>query len=141
MFSLQWVHHYHRSIDHEESAMSTELVCWKCGLNLKDVPLPIGRRADCLACGAELHVCRLCRHYDTRKAKQCRELAAEEVKNKTRANFCDWFQPQTGAFNTAAASDTNSHNPLDALFSNSSEVRSSPETDPRNALDKLFGKD
>ncbi len=119
--------------------MSTELVCWKCGASLKDIPQPLGRRAECLACGAELHVCRLCRHYDTRKAKQCRELAADEVKNKTQANFCEWFQPGAGAFNGAAAGGTTTSNPLDDLFGGSPATQT--KSDAIGELDKLFGKD
>jgi|JFJP01.1.fsa_nt_gi ribosome-binding protein aMBF1 (putative translation factor) len=119
--------------------MNSELVCWKCGASLKALPLPLGRRAECLACGAELHVCRLCRHFDTRKAKQCRELAADEVKNKTRANFCDWFQPKAGAFGANAASTSAQPNPLDSLFGGASTTQ--PTADTRSELDKLFGKD
>ena len=98
--------------------MSDELQCWKCGASLRAQPLPLGRRAECLACHAELHVCRMCRHYDPAKAKQCRERAADEVRDKTRANFCDWFQPRPGAHATATAN---------------------PGGDPRSELDKLFG--
>lgn len=121
--------------------MSAELECWKCGASLKALPLPLGRRAECLACGAELHVCRLCRHYDTGKAKQCRELAADEVKNKTRANFCDWFQPKGGAYETKAANAAGAAtaaNPLDALFGGGASAK--PVSDARSELDKLFGK-
>jgi len=118
--------------------MSTELVCWQCGASLKALPLPLGRRAECLACGAELHVCRLCRHYDTRKAKQCRELAADEVKNKTRANFCDWFQPKAGAFDANVTAASVHTNPLDSLFGGGSSVK--PVSDARSELDKLVGK-
>ncbi len=119
--------------------MSAELVCWKCGASLKAQPLPLGRRAECLACGAELHVCRLCRHYDTSKAKQCRERAADEVKDKTRANVCDWFQARPAAYSAAAADQSASGNPLDSLFGGSSA--SKPAADTRSELDKLFGKD
>jgi hypothetical protein len=94
-----------------------ELFCWKCGANLKSVPQPFGRRAECLACAAELHVCRMCRHYDPGKAKQCREPVADPPGEKTRANFCDWFQPGGGEQSAA----------------------SSPAADARKALDDLFG--
>ena len=46
------------------------IVCWKCGASLADLSLPFGRRDECRACRAELHVCRMCRFYDTRKAKR-----------------------------------------------------------------------
>lgn len=118
--------------------MSIAAVCWKCGASLQDVPQPLGRRAECLACGAELHVCRQCRHYDPGKAKQCRELAADEIKDKTRANFCEWFQ--TGAGTTTASSHaTGGRAGLDALFG--APAAPAPAADSRSELDRLFGKD
>ena len=114
------------------------LQCWKCGASLAGVPLPLGRREVCPSCQAELHVCRMCRHYDARRAGQCRELAADEVKNKTRANFCDWFQPKAAAFIADTSSGTSRGNPLDELFGSSSAAR--PKSDAKSELDKLFGK-
>lgn len=96
--------------------MSDELQCWKCGADLAALPLPLSRRADCLACHAELHVCRMCRHYDTSKAKQCRERAAEEVSEKRRANFCDWFQPRAKVQPKASDTATDARAKLAALF-------------------------
>ncbi|MBV8497036.1 MAG: hypothetical protein JO361_09665, partial [Gammaproteobacteria bacterium] len=49
-------------------------------------------------CRAELHVCRMCVDYDTHIAKHCREPTAEEVNDKTRANFCDHFKPRPAAY-------------------------------------------
>ena len=51
----------------------------------------IGRRDVCPSCGADLHCCLSCKHYDRSVSKQCREPAAEPVKEKARANFCDFF--------------------------------------------------
>lgn len=118
--------------------MSDELMCWKCGASLEDLPQPLGRRAECPACGAELHVCRQCRHHDTAKAKQCRELAADEIKNKTRANFCEWFQARAGAFSTLTSSAGGGRSALDELFGGSNPA--GPASDTRSELDKLFGK-
>ncbi|KAF0102265.1 MAG: hypothetical protein FD187_548 [bacterium] len=117
--------------------MSIALACWKCGADLKDLPQPLGRRAECLACGAELHVCRQCRHYDSGKAKQCRELAADEVREKTRANFCEWFQASTGA--PAAGATASGSASLDVLFGGPAAPERS--ADARSELDRLFGKD
>jgi ribosome-binding protein aMBF1 (putative translation factor) len=109
-------------------------VCWKCGAELKDVPMPLARRAECPACQAELHVCRMCRHYDTTKAKHCREPMADEVKDKTRANFCEWLQVRADAYAVAAAKPRQAA--LDALFGTEDTT---PAVDPRRALDDLFG--
>jgi hypothetical protein len=78
--------------------MPDELVCWRCGESLADLPLPLARLAECPACRIELHVCRMCRHYDTSVAKSCREPVAEEVSDKERANFCGWFMPRPGTY-------------------------------------------
>jgi hypothetical protein len=111
-----------------------ELTCWRCGGNLKAVPLPYGRRAECPACRAELHVCRMCRHYAPGKAKQCLEPMSEDIKDKTRGNFCDWFQPapaQSGQPAVATNRDA-----LADLFGGSPATESEPA---RKTLDDLFG--
>lgn len=113
------------------------LFCWKCNADLKAVPQPFGRRAECPACAAELHVCRMCRHYDTAKAKQCREPVAEPVNDKTRANFCDWFQPRPGTWQQAAV--TASQSALDDLFGGTGSASPKTPDAARKALDDLFG--
>lgn len=117
-----------------------ELNCWKCGANLKAVPLPYGRRAECPACRAELHVCRMCRHYAPGKAKQCMEPMAEEVKDKTRANFCEWLQPgpaaQTGSTQPGKAAPGSNRSGLDELFGAGPSETAKPD---RKTLDDLFG--
>ncbi len=78
--------------------MAHDLVCWKCGTSLAELTLPLRRLDECPQCRAELHVCRMCVDYDTRVAKHCREPTAEEVSDKTHANFCDHFKPRPGAY-------------------------------------------
>ena len=78
--------------------MSHALRCWKCGASLAQLSLPLRRIDECRGCGAELHVCRMCEFYDTAVAKSCRETIAEEVKDKQRANFCDYFRPTDKAW-------------------------------------------
>ncbi len=117
--------------------MSIQLTCWKCGADLKDLPQPLGRRAECPVCGAELHVCRQCRHYDTGKAKQCRELAADEIQDKTRANFCEWFQAGAGSHRQSDGKEKD-RSALDALFGG--PAKSDGPSNTRSELDRLFGK-
>jgi hypothetical protein len=88
--------------------MSHDLVCWKCGVALAALSLPLRRLDECPKCRAELHVCRMCVDYSTSVAKHCREPTAEEVRDKTSANFCDHFKPRSNAYtppNTAAVSE------------------------------------
>jgi hypothetical protein len=78
--------------------VSHDIACWKCGASLSELSLPFMRRDVCKACGADLHVCRLCKDYDPRVAHACREPTVEEQRDKERANFCDHFTPRAGAF-------------------------------------------
>ncbi len=97
--------------------MSTDLVCWRCGASLALFSLPLRRLEECPACRAQLHVCRLCRSYDARLARKCREDDAEEVKHKDQANFCDYFRPRPGAFDAAlAAAEQQARDQLAGLF-------------------------
>jgi hypothetical protein len=50
-----------------------------------------GRRDVCPACGADLRSCRNCRFYDRAASKQCRETVSELVREKEKANYCDYF--------------------------------------------------
>jgi len=97
--------------------MDHGLRCWKCGASLADYSLPLRRLEECRACSAELHACRMCDFYDTSKAKHCREPVAEEVKDKTVANFCDYFRPSPAAYRPEALSAAErARAELEALF-------------------------
>lgn len=49
-------------------------------------------REVCPLCGSDLHVCLNCIFYDEGKANKCREAQAEYVREKDRANYCDYFR-------------------------------------------------
>ncbi|HSN70271.1 MAG TPA: hypothetical protein VLT59_02130 [Steroidobacteraceae bacterium] len=121
--------------------MSGTLVCWKCGGSLAEYTLPLRRLEVCRACGAELHVCKLCRFYDTSKAKHCQEPIAEEVRDKERANFCDYFSPRADAYETRSRDQANAARAeLDSLFGGSSQEndQAAPGDAARKALEDLF---
>ena len=97
--------------------MDHGLKCWKCGVSLAEYTLPLRRLEECRSCRAELHVCRMCEFYDVTVAKHCRETIAEEVKDKVRANFCDYFRPTTLAYRPGDISAADrARADLDALF-------------------------
>ena len=97
--------------------MDHGLHCWKCGASLADYSLPLRRTEECRSCRAELHVCRMCEFYDTGKAKHCREPIADEVKDKTAANFCDYFKATPRAWQPGAQSAADrARADLEALF-------------------------
>ena len=62
-------------------------------------------------------MCAVCAVTMSRAARQCRELAAEEIKDKTRANFCGWFVPRPDTYQGGGAAISQaSRSALDALF-------------------------
>ena len=123
--------------------MSTQLVCWKCGASLAELPLPLSRRAECASCGADLHVCRLCEFYEPRVSNSCRETIADQVTDKERANFCGYFRARVGAYADSQDSQARrARNQLEALFGMESSSRGDDEGSEaeraRAELDRLF---
>lgn len=118
----------------------TELSCHRCGASLAALSLPLSRRDLCPECSAELHVCRMCELYDPAVPKQCREDDAEEVMNKERANFCDWFRPSADAFDPARAKRAaRAEGELAALFGeDGADSREDGVDDAVREAEKLF---
>lgn len=97
--------------------MSHNIRCYRCGESLAALTLPISRQDECPACQNYLHVCRMCKNFDRRVPRKCREDGAEEVIEKERLNYCDWFVPSEKAFDpTGKATEDAARNALDALF-------------------------
>lgn len=53
-------------------------------------------RAVCPSCDADLHCCLNCRHHNRSAHNECNETQAEWVRDKDRANHCDYFDPRRG---------------------------------------------
>ena len=100
--------------------MSHNLACFRCGASLAALSLPLSRRDQCPDCEADLHVCKMCVSFDAAVPRKCREDGAEDVTEKERPNFCDWFKPSDKAF------DPN---------------RKDEEVAAKDALASLFGDD
>ena len=78
--------------------MSHSIACYRCGASLASLSLPLSRQDECPECHNYLHVCKMCTYFDATVPRQCREDGAEEVREKDRLNFCDWFKPSEDAF-------------------------------------------
>jgi hypothetical protein len=113
--------------------MNEELVCYRCGASLAGLSLPLSRQDECPSCENYLHVCRMCVHFDRNVARQCREDDAEEVFEKERPNFCDWFKPAYNTFDeVAAGKSARAKSALAALFGEGD----APNTDSDETLKK-----
>lgn len=90
--------------------------CHACKKQL-DPGREIGRRDECPHCRADLHCCLNCRFYDRSAPKQCREPQAELVRDKDKANFCDYFSFADAPAGTSVASSAEStRKALEDLF-------------------------
>ena len=65
-------------------------ICHKCTKELS-LDGTIERKEECPFCHADLHCCLNCRFYDRSAPRQCKEPVAELVREKEKANFCDYF--------------------------------------------------
>ncbi len=119
--------------------MTATPMCWKCGATMVDLLLPPARLAECPACRAELHVCKSCVYFNTRVAHQCREPVAEPVGDKTRANFCGYFQFRADAWRPQAAQEQNARAHLESLFGGTADAAHDPTGAARSAIEQLFG--
>jgi hypothetical protein len=97
--------------------MAHHIQCYRCGASLEALSLPFSRQDECPGCGNYLHVCKMCVHYDKSVPRQCREDGAEDVKEKDRLNFCDWYKPSETAFEADRKTEEDqARAALDALF-------------------------
>jgi len=91
-------------------------ICHACKNELT-VGRIVGRRDVCPRCHADLHCCLNCSFYDRNAPKKCREPVAELVKDKGRANFCDYFSMSEGTLDDGAlAAKTQARKALGDLF-------------------------
>ncbi len=119
--------------------MVQEIVCYRCGSSLAELSLPLSRQDECPSCRNYLHVCRMCQHFDPTVPAQCREDDAEEVLDKDRLNFCDFFAPAGDAFDAKRAADeSRSRAELDALFGIGADPAESEPSDSTSEAEKLF---
>ncbi len=99
----------------------------------------------------------MCQEFDPRSAKSCREPTVDEVKDKQRANFCDLFNPDPGAYDRdperGARQAKNELNDLFGVTSEQPMENSKPDAQAllnereeqaqkaRSELETLFGVD
>jgi predicted RNA-binding Zn-ribbon protein involved in translation (DUF1610 family) len=76
--------------------------CHGCGTEL-DLRQRIYRNTVCPSCGKELHICLNCRFYTPGAHWDCRENIPDQVREKDRANFCDYFSLSDSGNSTDAA--------------------------------------
>jgi len=116
--------------------MSDIIYCFRCGESLEKLSLPLSRRDECPACTADLHICRMCVYFNPNVPRQCTEDGADEVLDKLKVNFCDWFKPSATAFDPVmAARESQAKSQLDSLFGGEAATEAEPDDASRSAED------
>jgi hypothetical protein len=86
--------------------MAIQFLCFSCQKEMQFSNAKIGFREECPNCRADVHVCKNCHFYDPKAYNECREPSADVVREKDRANYCEYFQPavdRTAQVDKAAA--------------------------------------
>lgn len=83
--------------------------CRSCGEKHRDLD-QIGVDSTCRKCGADLHACAQCAHFDTTARFECTQPIPERIADKKRRNGCAFYAPAmsfdlTGSRGTTATPD------------------------------------
>ena len=66
--------------------------CKACGEKRRDLE-EIGPESTCRKCGADLHACAQCAHFDTSARFECTQPIPERIPDKKRRNACRFYAP------------------------------------------------
>lgn len=71
----------------------------------------------CKRCGADLHSCAQCVHFDTGARFECTQPIPARISPKDTQNECDWFAPRvTVERETGSTAPTDARKAFDDLF-------------------------
>ena len=79
----------------------------------------------------------MCLHFDESALGQCLEEDAEDVVEKERVNFCEWFSPDASAYDPSRRDrHQKARTELEALFADGGEPAG--DGDAMTEAEKLF---
>jgi hypothetical protein len=88
--------------------------CAFCGEEIS-IGKRVMRNDTCSHCGRDVRCCKQCKFYDRNAYNECREVNADRIVDKERANFCDYFLP-VGSHRKNVNSAQEARKALEALF-------------------------
>jgi hypothetical protein len=105
--------------------------CFSCAIAL---PSDMDFRGNCPKCGAALHCCKQCVHFDSSTRFQCHKPVPARIPVKDQANTCEFFSPMVTVARDSAAPSASANRAVD----NGPSPRNA--SDARAAFDSLFKK-
>ncbi len=106
--------------------------CFNCSTAL---PPGVDFNGACPKCGADLHCCKQCSHFEPSTRFQCLKPIPVRIAAKDKANECNLFTPRVTIAREGTAAGANAAPPVPM----GPPAPRNPE-DARNAFDKLFKK-
>jgi len=108
--------------------------CYNCSTMLA---ADIAFTGTCPKCGAALHCCKQCSHFDTSTRFQCLKPIPVRIAVKDQANECELFRPRVTVARDAASIGAQTP---PAITRNNSTPAPRSSQDARTAFDNLFKK-
>ncbi len=90
------------------------MFCAFCGAEV-ELEDKVMRNDTCPQCARDLRCCRQCEFFDQHAYNECKEVMAERITDKERANFCGYYRPR-GTPAPKGRKDSNARAALEALF-------------------------
>ncbi len=93
------------------------MICAFCKQEINIDP-PVSRNDVCPGCGRDIRCCKNCAFYDPSAYNECKEVMADRIVDKERANFCDYFRLKDDSSPLPAGNDRvkEAKAKLEALF-------------------------
>jgi hypothetical protein len=109
--------------------------CYSCSTTLPPGTIFSG---PCPKCGAQLHCCKQCVHFEPSTRFQCSKPIPLRIPIKDQTNECTLFSPRVTVAREATSSQPNGASRLPAPGLNTPPPRNA--SDARDAFDRLFKK-
>jgi hypothetical protein len=103
--------------------------CYNCSTAL---PADADFRGNCPKCGAALHCCKQCAHFEPSTRFQCLKPILARIAYKDQANECTWFSARVTVARDATAMGPSA---------SPAPVAPRSQNDARAAFDQLFKKE
>ncbi len=95
---------------------ATVFRCRRCGREI-DLSAPEALAAGCPSCGADLHTCTHCAHFDSGAPLECRQEIPQRIAKKAANNDCELFEVKwTQEFAKETESRSDAAKAFDDLF-------------------------
>lgn len=103
--------------------------CFSCSVTL---PMDVDFKGNCPKCGAALHCCKQCSHFEPSTRFQCLKPIPERIAYKDRANECTFYSPRVTVARDAQKASQQIVSPMAPTPRNAQDARA--------MFDQLFKK-